>query len=193
MTLPPQFIAAWERGELIVDGAPVEGAGRAVWVEAGVAYVDVRNGEGFASGTTFAGTASWDEPHLTWAHAIDAESDDDGADVGLMSYDGYDLIEEGEYIAGQVVKYSERWVRLAGSDGAVLAASADGGLAVRVGDHASVIVTRTAEGGGVAARYDHWDGSEWRTEIAYGADAERAALPPPLEPDAALPDGWSWT
>jgi Protein HRI1 len=192
MTLPQEFIAAWARGELIVDGKPVEGAGRAVWVEAGTAYVDVRNGEGFASGTTFAGLASWDEPHLTWAHAIDAESDG-GADVGLMSYDGDDLIEEGEYFDDRVVRYSERWVRLAGSDGAVLTASADGGLAVRVGDHASVIVTRAADGGGVAARYDCWDGSAWRTEIEYGAAAERSLLPPPLEPGAELPGGWTWT
>jgi Protein HRI1 len=191
MTLPPELIAAWERSELIVDGARVEGAGRTVWVEAGVAYVDVRNGEGFASGMTFAGSTAWDEPRLTWTHTIDSESDG-GADVGLMSYDGDDLIEEGEYFDERVVKYSERWVRLAGSDGIVLVANAAGALAVRVGDHASVIVTRGAEGGGVAARYDHWDGSAWRTEIEYGADAERALLPLPLEPDADLPDGWSW-
>jgi hypothetical protein len=192
--LPKQFVAAWERTELVVDGDRVPGAGRAVWVEAGIAYVDVRGPGGFASATTFAGTTTWEEPYLAWAHAIDAEpGEDEGTDRGLITYDGDDLIESGEVIAGRTITYSERWHRLPGSPGVVLAASTDGGMAVRVGHHASVVVDRRATGGAIAARYSSWDGSAWVAQIEFGDPAAGARLPAPLEPDADLPDGWSWT
>ncbi len=194
LMLPKQFVAAWERTELVVDGDPVAGAGRAVWVEAGTAYVDVRGPGGFASATTFAGTTTWEEPYLAWAHLIDAEpGEDEGTDRGLITYDGDDLIESGEVIAGRTITYSERWCRLRGSQGIVLAASTDGGIAVRVGHHASVVVDRRATGGGIAARYERWDGTGWTPQIVYGDETTTALLPAPLDPDADLPTGWSWT
>jgi hypothetical protein len=193
MSLPRCFVAAWERSEFVVDGEPVPDAGRAVWVEAGNAYVDVRGPGGLASGTTFAGTTAWDEPHLTWTHTIDAEPDGDGVDQGLISFAGDDLIEEGEFIAGRVVTYRERWQRIQGSDGPVLAAVTDGGIAVRVGDHASVVVDRRRTGGGIAARYDRWDGTAWCAELRFGDAWERDQLPGPLDPATAPPNGWSWT
>jgi hypothetical protein len=193
MTLPETFVAAWERSEFVVDNEPVAHAGRAVWVEAGDAYVDVRGPGWFASGTTFAGTTAWADSHLTWTHLIDAEPDGDGVDHGLISFVGDDLIEEGEFNAGRVVRYRERWQRLPGSNGVVLAATRDGGIAVRVGDHASVVVDRRAEGGGIAARYDRWDGNEWKPALAFGSSAERDRLPDPLDPDAEPPEGWRWT
>jgi hypothetical protein len=193
VSLPHQFIAAWNRSEAIVDGEVVTDAGRTVWVEAGPVYVDVRGPGGFASDTTFAGTTSWIEPRLTWSHAIDADLESHGVDVGLISYDGEDMIEEGEYVDGRVIKYSERWQRLPGGDGPVLAAVTDGGIAVRVGDHASVVVDARRAGGAIAARYAHWDGIEWKSEIEFGDAAALALLPTPLEPGTEPPEGWSWS
>jgi hypothetical protein len=193
MSLPETFIAAWNRSEAIVDGEVVTDAGRTVWVEAGRAYVDVRGPGGFASDMTFAGSTTWVEPHLTWSHAIDADLESDGVDVGLISYDGEDLIEEGEFIAGRTIKYTERWERLPGGAGPVLAAVTDGGIAVRVGDHASVAMDRRSTGGAIAARYAHWDGTAWQPEIEFGDDAAVAQLPPPLAPGTEPPAGWSWT
>jgi hypothetical protein len=192
MSLPETFIAAWNRSEAIVDGEVVTDAGRTVWVEAGGAYVDVRGPGGFASDTTFAGSTTWVEPHLTWSHTIDANLESDGVDVGLISYDGEDMIEEGEYVAGRIIKYSERWERLPGGDSPVLAAVTGGGIAVRVGDHASVVMDRRSTGGAIAARYAHWDGTAWQPEIEFGDDAAVAQLPPPLEPGTEPPAGWSW-
>jgi hypothetical protein len=194
MSLPEQFIGAWERTGAVVDGVPVPDAGRVVWVEAGVAYVDVRGPGAFASDTTFAGITTWVEPHLTWAHTIDA-SLDAGVDTGVISYDGDDVIEDGEYEdeTGRVITYSERWSRLPGSSGPVLAARTDGGIAVRVGDHASVVVDRRSSGGGIAARYSHWDGTAWTNEIEFGDAADGAQLPDPLASDTDLPAGWAWT
>jgi hypothetical protein len=192
VTLPARFIGAWERTGVVVDGAPVPDAGRVVWVEAGTAYVDVRGPGAFACDTTFAGLTTWDEPHLTWAHTIDAALDS-GADVGLISYDGEDLIEDGEYEDGRVIRYSERWTRLPAGGGPVLAATTHGGIAVRVGDHASVVVDRRSTGGGIAARYERWDGFAWHPEIEFGDAVDTAGLPGPLAPGAEPPEGWSRT
>ena len=161
-------------------------------MEAGSAYVDVRGPGGFASSTTFAGTTAWAPPHLTWTHAIDAEPDGDGVDRGVISFVGDDLVEEGEVVGDHVIHYRERWRRLPGSPGVVLAAVAEGGCAVRVGDHASVVVDRRPSGGAIAARYLRWDGTGWSAELDFGDAAERDRLPMPLQPDAALPAGWSW-
>jgi hypothetical protein len=193
MNLPERFIAAWSRSEAVVDGEVVAEPGRVVWVEAGRAYVDIRGPGGFANDTTFAGSTSWAEPRLSWNHAIDADLENDGVDVGLISYDGEDVIEEGEFVADRVIRYMERWQRLPGGDGPVLAARTDGGVAVRVGDHASVVVDRRSVGGGIAARYERWDGTAWKPELELGDEPALAQLPPPLEPDAAPPAGWSWT
>ncbi len=195
MSLPEKFIAAWNRSEAIVDGEVDVTAGPTVWVEAGSVYVDVRGPGGFASDMTFAGTTSWVEPHLTWAHAIDSyvESDgeDEGGDVGLISYDGDAMIEQGEYVEdGRTIRYSERWEKLPGGDGPVLAAVTVGGIAVRVGEHASVVVDTRATGGAIAARYSHWDGTAWQPGIEFGDEAALALLPAPLEPGTELPTGW---
>ena len=190
--VPEAFVGAWERHELVVGGAPVASAGRAVWVEAGAAFVDVRGDGSFASDTCFAGRTAWDEPHLSWTHEIDRDATavGDGADVGRITVDGHALIEEGSHIAGTAVDYRERWVRLPGSDGPVASAQTDGGLAVRVGNHAAVVVDRRDAGGGFAAAYAHFDGGRWVRELQVGdADVD---LPAPLVDRASLPPGWEW-
>jgi hypothetical protein len=191
VNLPDSFLGAWERTGVLVDGEPVAEPGRVVWVEAGRAYVDIRGPGLFASDTTFAGVTRWLEPHLMWTHTIDA-GDDAGADVGHISYDGDDLLEAGEYTDGRVISYVERWSPLPASSGPILAAMTRGGIAVRAGDHASVVVDRRPSDGGIAARYDRWEGSAWHPEIEFGAAADLEQLPDPLSPHAALPDGWIW-
>jgi hypothetical protein len=186
MTLPSRFVGAWLRSELIVDGEVVEN-GPTLWLEAGTAFVDVRGRGGFASEMTFAGTTSWSEPHLTWTHEI--ESEDGGEDVGLITVDGDDLIESGEFTTDRVVTFAERWSPQPGAAEPVAVAATDGGLAVRVGDHASAILDRRSTGGGVAGRYQRWDGSTWVTEITHGTSD---AFPDPLDPSGPPPPGWTW-
>jgi hypothetical protein len=189
-----RFLGAWERDDLMVDGDLVAEAGRAVWVEAGAAYVDVRGAGGFASDTCFAGTTSWAEPCLTWRHEIDAHPGEDGMDIGYMTFDGDDLIEEGDFIAGKHVPYRERWRRLNGPSGPVLAAELVecGGLAVRVGNHAAAVVDRRPDGGTLSARYQVWTGRRWITELVVGDGEVAGVLPGPLDSDAPLPATWRW-
>lgn len=188
--LPARFLGAWERRELVLGGAPEAGAGRAIWIEAGVAFVDVRGPGTQASDTSFAGTTSWDAPRLTWMHEIDRVLSDQGADVGRVTFDGDDLIEEGDSIAGWHIPYRERWSRLPGGIQPACAASGPGGLAVRVGPHEAAVVDGRAEGGAFAAVYRRFDGARWTTELAIGESTDD--LPRPLEPHAVLPAGWSW-
>jgi len=194
--LPARFFGAWERSALTLDGEAVADAGRAVWVQAATFFVDVRGPGGFASDTCFAGTTKWSEPYLAWTHVIDRAGPEEGADAvegedrGHITFDGDDLIEEGSFIAGAERAYAERWTRLAGPLTPVLAAASPGGLSVRVGDHAAAVVDRRATGGAFVAAYWRRGDSEWRLEL--DVDGDVASLPPPLEPGAALTDGWHW-
>lgn len=190
--LPSRFLGAWERRDLTVDDEVVADAGRAVWVEAGAAFVDVRGAGGFASDTCFAGATTWCDPHLSWRHTIDRDASavGDDADVGYITFDGDTLIEEGAHIAGTAAAYRERWVRLPGSDAPVTSATTEGGLAVRVGDHAAAVLDRRDAGGGFAAAYARFDGERWVTELEVGdSDVE---LPRPLVQGGVLPTGWEW-
>ena len=175
MTVPPRFVGAWERRELVVDGEPVADAGRVVWVQADESFVDVRGPGGFASDTAFGGTTTWDEPYLTWSHPFDRAAGAEGVDRGHISFDGDDLIETGAFIAGAQRSYRERWCFLGGGE-PVLTSPFDGGLAVRVGPHAAAIVDRRATGGGFAARYQRLVDDRWHTEIEID-DGARRALP----------------
>lgn len=188
--LPARFYGAWERSLLTIDGVAAADAGRAVWVQAGSVFVDVRGPGGFASDTCFAGTTTWSEPHLTWAHVIDRAGGEDGEDTGHITFDGDDLIERGSFIAGATRDYSERWTPLPGDRTPVLAAASATGLCVRVGDYAAAVIDDRDAGGGFVAAFWRWTDSEWRAELE--VDGDVALLPPPLEPGAALRDGWNW-
>jgi hypothetical protein len=190
--LPPRFLGAWDRRELTVDGASIA-TGRAVWIEAGAAFIDVRGPGGPASDTCFAGTTSWCDPYLTWVHELDAAGGWHGtADIGRISVVDGDLLEEGALPGDPPRTYSERWRRLPGSDGPVAVAVTDRGIAVRVGDHAATVVDAREVNGPIAARYDRWDGGGWRTELWFGDPRAADGLPPPLDPAWPPPPGWSW-
>ena len=65
MTVPSEFVGAWEREGLDVGGAVVHGVGRALWIESGGTYVDVRAPGTVASGTSFGGRSTWHQPVFT--------------------------------------------------------------------------------------------------------------------------------
>jgi hypothetical protein len=190
---PSRFVGAWERIELAIDGDLIA-AGRAVWLEAGSGFVDVRGPGGPASDTCFAGRTAWCDPYLTWAHEVDATESTGGdtTDIGRITVIGGDLLEEGALPGEPSVRYAERWRRMGGPAGPIAVAATEHGLAVRVGDHAAVVLDARAIGGPIAARYDRWDGQVWRTEITHGDPRASDALPSPLDPAWPAPPGWWW-
>jgi hypothetical protein len=189
--LPLRFFGAWERRELIVDGVAVANAGLAVWVQAGDWFVDVRGHGGFASDTCFAGTTTWEAPFLTWAHPIDRHPGGDGVDRGHITFDGENLIEEGDFIAGASRAYRERWCPAVGARAPLFAATSADGIAVRAGDHAAVVVDRRADCGGFAAEYSRLRAGEWEIVIAI-SDGGGAPIIAPLGGDHELPDDWRY-
>jgi hypothetical protein len=192
--LPSRFLGVWERTELVVDGAPVD-PGRAVWLEAGSAHVDVRTGHGPDCPSGSGGTTSWDGKSLAWSLDVDSRADGGpyrSIERGRIAFDGDDLLEEGTGRDGSPAPYRARWRRQPGVGGRWapnLVAETAGGLAVRIGMHTAVVLDRGPAAGGVAATYCRWDGMVWRTELTIRDDPWGLPL---LEPGALLPAAWHW-
>jgi hypothetical protein len=193
--LPPAFLGVWQRVGLSVDGQVVVDPGRAVWLETGSGFVDVRVGGGPDCPAASGGTTSWDGASLLWSLDVDSRADQGlyrAIERGRVAFDGGDLVEEGSASDGSPAPYLARWRRLPGVGGPWapnLAAATAHGIAVRIGMHAAVVVDREAAGGGLAAAYCRWDGFVWRAELTLGADPCDL---PMLEPGAVLPTGWAW-
>jgi hypothetical protein len=180
-------VGAWERTALVLDGVPAREIDRAVWVEAGGAFVDVR-AVGRDGGTCFAGRSLWASPRFTWAHDIDLTVATEVPDTAVLTVAGDELVERGEHLAGQGGPYEERWGRLSAPGEPVAVLDAPGGLAVRVGVHAAAVWDRRADGDGFVAQYQCRRGTGWVEELSVGDTAGVAALP---TPDAAA--GWNPT
>lgn len=196
---PDRFTGAWRRTSIAVDGAdPVVGA-EVRWVQAGDHYADLRIPVAPEEPPVcFAGTTTWDDPDLRWAHELDLDPAG-GEDVGAITDDGDDLVETGSFERdGRTVPYVERWERLAGGDGAVLALErADvPGLLVMAGDHAVAVVDERADGGPfLACSWRHHRGS-WHVDLCLddgyvGEPALDLCLDGPLRDDLASGAGGS--
>jgi len=193
--LPAVFVGVWERQELVVDGAPVTGAGRAVWVQAGRRFVDVREAGGGLGPEGFAGSTAWDPvaETLRWSHELDLHGEDP-VDVGRVEWVGGDLVEHGTAVVdGAAVDYVERWVQCAEPGSTVIVAEAEaeaeGGVGA-LGSAPTVTVAvvrrqgrwgtvlddaggvRLDPPGGIGVRFSHI-GSQWRV-----VDTGRAVVPP---------------
>jgi len=182
VSVPDWLVGPWERVALARDGEPVAGPGRTVWLEAGVAYVDVRGPGDDAPATGFAGRCEWRDARCRWIHDLDL--DVDGArrlDAGELVRAGDELLERGEDLDGVPGPYEERWRRLPGPPSPVAVLRAEGGLAVRVGDHAAAVLDDRPLGGGIVARYQRRVGERWVDEIVVG-DGPLARLPAPEDP-----------
>jgi hypothetical protein len=193
--LPAAFLGVWERSELSVDGRPVADPGRAVWLETGSGFVDLRTGEGPDCPAAGGGTTTLDGATLVWSLDADSRAEQGlyrAVERGQVGFDGTDLVEEGSGTDGSPAAYRARWRRLPGVGGPWapnLAAVTARGVAVRIGMHAAAVVDRGPAGGGIAAAYCRWDGFVWRAALTFGDDPDDL---PMLEPGAVLPAGWTW-
>jgi len=182
VSVPARFVGAWQRERLEVAGRAVAGIGRALWIEGGGTYVDVRAQGELASNTSFGGRSAWRAPRFTWHHDIDLDPEPGAVDRATLAQDGDDLVERGVGLTGEGVPYLERWHRLPTTTAATAIAEHTYGLAVRVGDYAGAVLAaprraccwaRTVQG--------------WRVVVSLGRGA---GLPEPRDDGWQLPHGW---
>jgi len=186
VSVPRRFVGAWERESLQVGGTFVAGIGQAVWVESGGTYVDVRAAGTVASGTSFGGRSTWRSPRFTWHHDLDLHPKPGSADRGDLSVRNDRIRERGTGIDGGHEPYEEAWRRLPSENFDIAIAAHDHGLAVRVGDHAALIVVAPARTAcALAWRYAN---GRWSTIVSLGPAGNH---PDPHASGWRLTRGWT--
>jgi len=185
MTVPPQFVGAWEREGLDIGGAVMPRIGHALWIEGGGTYVDVRAPGTVASGTSFGGRSAWQPPVFTWHHDLDLHPRPARIDRGELECVKDRIIERGVGIEGGTARYEERWRRLPGPQVAPTIARHECGLAVRVGDYAGAILVTPATATARAWRYSK---GRWFATILLGSGRD---LPEPNGSGWHRSRGWT--
>ena len=155
MTVPPMFVGAWQRRSIAFAGGEPSEDATVIWVQGHSAFADVRVSLDGVPLASFAGHTTWEPPALRWTHHIDlADGVPALADVGVVRWEGDDLIESGSTLVdGVVVPYVEVWRRLPGSDGRVVEVTDAGYTHVAVGEHELTVVDGRANSAGFSARY----------------------------------------
>jgi hypothetical protein len=182
--MPDEFVGAWERVSVSLDGGPSADPARVVWLQGRSAFGDLRlprdgaDGADLPYGTgsvprCFAGHTSFEPPNLRWSHTIDLAGElADKDDVGFVRWKDGDLVEEGTFlIDGIAVEYVEVWRRLPDCNGRVVEITDTGFVHVEVGDHALTIDDKRDSGGSFLARYR----CRGELSLSYGPDLTAVA------------------
>lgn len=185
---PATFTGTWRRSSVSIGGAAPSEPAKVVWIQVGDVFADLRIPHDPAGeAASFAGTTSWQEPHLRWCHEIDLAAG--GADdVGAMCWEGDTLVETGAFERdGVPVAYVERWRRQPGSTGESLALRRHDapGVFVQTGDHALVVCDDRPAGGEHRAGYWTRTAGTWSESLTLATSTP--APPPPAPPPPAPP------
>jgi hypothetical protein len=186
--IPAEFTGGWARAGLSLDGGAFLEDAVVWWLQAPVRHADLRiPAVGTGPTTSFAGVTTWDGSALTWTREIDLEHYD-GADVGTTSWDGADLLESGTFEAedGSTVRYVERWVRLPGRTGPLVAQCHGAVHLVRAGDYAITVSDERDSGGVFTATA--WTRSENGWQVHHTLPGVPLAPVPPASGEAG--EGW---
>lgn len=180
--LPAELRGAWERVGFTVSGRPVDTPARVLWVQAAHGFADLRIPVGDDRLECFAGTTSFDGRSLTWRHTFDLAGWE-GADTGVVSWRGDDLVETGEMVVdGRVQPYEEVWRRVDPGAGLLvldgrLADGTPAGLLVASGDRAITLVDHRPDGSFSAASWSQ-RGGRWVADDLVGGRAATLPTPP---------------
>jgi hypothetical protein len=111
-TVPGKLVGAWRRESIQMEGEKPTEDSDVIWLQSHRYYGDIRIGLPIQNvePKSFSGRVNWEAPKLTFHHDLDL--DDDGLDVGTISWDGDVLLEDATFEeAGKLVKCKERWLR----------------------------------------------------------------------------------
>ncbi len=184
MTLAPQFVGAWQRRSIAIDGGAHHEPARVLWLQAGDAFADLRIPRTPADQPdAFAGITTYQEPALTWHHTLDWNGGFAGYDCGVVECHDEEMIERGEFQREDGCHaYEEIWQRIdPGAIGAVLTATH--AMIVRVGRHCLAMRDRRRAGGQFDVRHAQLSGVEW-DDVAVLGDGVELPRPPVVVPNA---------
>ena len=188
----------WQRITIAIgDGEPTEDS-TVWWLQAPSRHADLRTPleqDTGAEPMCFAGTTSWAEPSLTWTPALEL-TPSVFLDIGEIGWDGDDMMEAGSFEAdGGSVGYVERWRRLPGSEGPLLALEREGGRIVRAGRYALTVLDSRPDGAFVGVAWE-LDGEKWVARRRWPPEVSAPAPAPPIDMPAgitvALDDARVW-
>lgn len=200
--LPEEFVGAWYRVDIAIDGGEPGEHQTVWWLQAPFAFADLRVPlDGGGDADSFAGHTSWSEPSLTWTRHLDLH-EQPVADTGVITWDGDDMLEDGLFgFAGkEPVAYRERWRRLPDPGGVgFVALRNDTGRLVVVGNHALTIVDDRAGGGSYRAVAWSRPSVLWEQVMCWPPDTYDLCQPPDdtgswkAGGTVRLDDGTAWT
>ncbi|MCV7229406.1 hypothetical protein [Mycolicibacterium komossense] len=130
MSLPDEFLGAWRRVGLIIDGVRRVDYSDVLWLQSSDWFADIRThiqpGTGpsaddphieFAGELSFAGTTDLLDGELRWNHALDSRGHDAPPDQSPVWWQDKLLVESATFQwQGRVVPFVEEWGYL-GRDG----------------------------------------------------------------------------
>lgn len=186
----------WVRTGIAIDDAGPAEDMVVWWLQAPTRHCDLRVPfDRNRPAMSFAGTTIWAEPSLTWVPEIELEPNDE-LDTGVVTWDGADLMETGTYLRDGITgSYVERWQRLPGSDGELMALSSAHGRLVRTGPYALTIIDERPAGGAFAAVAWTLSADSWTVHHCWPAGAVAPAPPLSLasgQTTVRLSDGLEW-
>jgi hypothetical protein len=197
--IPAEMTGGWVRSGIALDGGRPREDLLVWWLQAPSKHCDLRVPLIGAEGPmSFAGITTWLDPCLTWTHELELEHDarqDD--DSGIVTWEGADLLETGTFrLDNREVAYVERWRRLPGSDGELLALSCANGRIVRTGRYALTIIDDRPSGGRFAALAWTLEADVWTRHHGWPSNAIAPEPPGAIERGAStveLADRVQWT
>jgi hypothetical protein len=166
---------AWRRSGLTVDGVAVAERCRVLWLQTDRWYADMRvpcepAGPGILTGPetpfarpwAFAGTATWEEPVMTWSHHLDSEPDPEG-DSNRLEPAGAIMVEKGRIEwEGRFVPFTEEWQRISPAGADMAAEAGENRIVVTIDRWRIEIVDDRPNGPFRAMRYERDVGGEWQ-------------------------------
>lgn len=172
MAVPDKIVGAWRRSGLILDGVRHVDHADVIWLQTPEWYADIRlridptstlpttGAPWFYQEFSFAGIADWDDPVITWNHAIDL-SLEPATDANPLTWiDGVALETGKTDVDGVETVFIEEWLRMTDDDVKWHVESGDKAARIEVGRFAVEIRDERPTGPFLATRY-HRKGLEW--------------------------------
>jgi len=171
VSVPPEFVGAWRRVGLTLDGTRLVDYCDVLWLQTPTWFADMRlrlvrddavpaDGvpDWFYARAAFAGISRWSPPRMTWEHALDFDHSVPPGSNLLRFADGV-MVEEGlTPVGGQQTAFTEEWLRLTTDDVSCSVTAGDGHARIGIGRWAIELRDERPGGAFSATRFELIDG-----------------------------------